>query len=213
MNPVKNIVIVDNQPLYIKGLKQMILEEIEDISVTPITNIAVALEQMNYRDTLFIINIQAIEASLKTYKEYLSKISSNLVIVMTASEKYHDRAIPPDVMCHDWFSKEDTEMKAIQSIKDLLNRREAGEEINLTNTQPSLTAKEEQALGQEQDLSSREILLLNYLSQGLTNKEIGKKLYLSEKTIKNNLTELYRKLHVTNRVEAAAYVINKLKRR
>ncbi|MGW6847169.1 response regulator transcription factor [Streptomyces virginiae] len=47
----------------------------------------------------------------------------------------------------------------------------------------------------------REILIL--VSEGLTNREIGKQLFLAEKTIKNIVSRLFTKLGVERRVQAA----------
>jgi DNA-binding NarL/FixJ family response regulator len=52
-------------------------------------------------------------------------------------------------------------------------------------------------------LSEREKEILEYLANGLSNKEIGEKLFLSEKTIKHYMTNILQKLQVRNRVEAA----------
>lgn len=50
-------------------------------------------------------------------------------------------------------------------------------------------------------LSQREIMIIEGIIEEKTNKEISKTLYISEKTVKNNLTEIYKKLSVKNRVE------------
>lgn len=52
------------------------------------------------------------------------------------------------------------------------------------------------------DFSTRDISMLYLLKRGASNREIGEKLYLSEKTVKNNLTRIYRVLNVENRYEA-----------
>jgi two-component system, NarL family, nitrate/nitrite response regulator NarL len=52
-------------------------------------------------------------------------------------------------------------------------------------------------------LTIREEQVLHHLTHGLSNKEIGRKLFLSEKTVKHYLTVLFDKLQVRNRVEAA----------
>jgi len=52
-------------------------------------------------------------------------------------------------------------------------------------------------------LSERERQILERVAEGLSNKEIGAQLYLSEKTIKHYMTNVLQKLHVHNRVEAA----------
>ncbi|GAA3880296.1 response regulator transcription factor [Streptomyces lacrimifluminis] len=54
-----------------------------------------------------------------------------------------------------------------------------------------------------ESLSPRERDILALIGDGLTNREIGKKLYLSEKTVKNHISRLLAKLGVQRRVQAA----------
>jgi DNA-binding NarL/FixJ family response regulator len=53
------------------------------------------------------------------------------------------------------------------------------------------------------ELTERERQVLQLLGEGLTNKEIGERLFLAEKTIKHYMTIVLQKLHVRSRVEAA----------
>ncbi|MFD5746334.1 response regulator [Streptomyces sp. NPDC127033] len=66
---------------------------------------------------------------------------------------------------------------------------------------------EEDAAGAEEDalsqLSPREREILVLIGEGLTNQEIGRRLYLSEKTVKNHISRLLAKLGVSRRVQAA----------
>jgi DNA-binding NarL/FixJ family response regulator len=52
-------------------------------------------------------------------------------------------------------------------------------------------------------LSPRERQILALIGEGLTNRQIGKRLYLSEKTVKNHISRLLAKLGVERRVQAA----------
>ncbi|QGV77369.1 response regulator [Streptomyces ficellus] len=52
-------------------------------------------------------------------------------------------------------------------------------------------------------LTDREREILALVGEGLTNREIGKELYLAEKTVKNNISRLLAKLGVERRVQAA----------
>jgi len=57
------------------------------------------------------------------------------------------------------------------------------------------------------ELSKRELQILYYISKGFSNKEIAEELYVSEKTVKNNVTKLLRKMEVKDRVHAAVFAV------
>jgi len=56
-------------------------------------------------------------------------------------------------------------------------------------------------------LSCTEIECLQFVSQGWTNKEIGKQLFWSEVQVKRKMQDIYRKLQVTDRAQAVAEAI------
>jgi two-component system, NarL family, response regulator DevR len=56
------------------------------------------------------------------------------------------------------------------------------------------------------ELSAREREILDLIGEGLTNSQIGKRLYLAEKTVKNNVSRLLAKLGVERRIQAAVMV-------
>jgi DNA-binding NarL/FixJ family response regulator len=60
---------------------------------------------------------------------------------------------------------------------------------------------------QDLNLSSREKNILQILSQGKSNCEIAEALGISEKTVRNYISTIFKKLNVTNRTEAAGYWI------
>ena len=52
-------------------------------------------------------------------------------------------------------------------------------------------------------LSDRELQILTYVVKGSSNREIGQALFISEKTVKNHLSSIFRKLAVEDRTQAA----------
>jgi two-component system, NarL family, response regulator DevR len=54
-------------------------------------------------------------------------------------------------------------------------------------------------------LDEREKMVLILISKGKTNKEIGENLFLAEKTVRNLVTKIMKKIDVSNRTEAAAF--------
>lgn len=62
-------------------------------------------------------------------------------------------------------------------------------------------------LGAVRDLSARELDVLVEVARGLTNAEVGRRLNLSEKTVRNYLSSILDKLGLANRVELATFVV------
>jgi DNA-binding NarL/FixJ family response regulator len=60
---------------------------------------------------------------------------------------------------------------------------------------------------QRSGLTEREVSILRLIAQGLSNKEIGASLSLSEKTIKNYITVILQKLQLNDRTQAAVYAV------
>jgi DNA-binding CsgD family transcriptional regulator len=59
-------------------------------------------------------------------------------------------------------------------------------------------------------LSRREIEVLRLLGEGLTNKQIGERLFISPKTVEHHVSRIYSKLDLTTRAEAATYAARHL---
>ena len=101
------------------------------------------------------------------------------------------------------------------SLPDLLNaiRQVAAGEVSLPQAvalqlvtrMARQTAPQGNAL--PEPLSSREREVLTLLAQGLSNKEIAQRLYLSVRTVEGHLVNVYGKLGVHSRNEAAHYAV------
>lgn len=72
----------------------------------------------------------------------------------------------------------------------------------LTHTDQHFSKSDETQPENEYNLTNREIEILTLLVDGLEYKEIAQNLGLSPNTIRNNITKIYSKLHVTSRMQA-----------
>jgi DNA-binding NarL/FixJ family response regulator len=106
-------------------------------------------------------------------------------------------------------------LKQIRSadLVDAVRRVAAGQNL----LDPVVTARVLERLrrGPEQDerlarLTEQERKVLDLLAEGLTNREIGERLHLAEKTIKNYVTALLAKMGMARRTEAAVYAVRHL---
>ncbi len=58
-----------------------------------------------------------------------------------------------------------------------------------------------------ESLSDQEVRILHLIADGKTNKEIAAEVFLSEKTVRNHVSNILSKLGLSNRTQAAAYVL------
>ena len=57
----------------------------------------------------------------------------------------------------------------------------------------------------DEPLTEREVDVLRLVARGLTNQEIGKMLFIGERTVRNHVSSILDKLHLANRTQAALY--------
>lgn len=69
--------------------------------------------------------------------------------------------------------------------------------------QPRRSEEEEEG----PDLAERDIEILRLLAQGISNQEIADQLSIAEKTVRNRLSGIFRRLHLENRTQAALYAL------
>jgi DNA-binding NarL/FixJ family response regulator len=56
-------------------------------------------------------------------------------------------------------------------------------------------------------VSAREVEVLQLVAQGLNNREIGKRLFISENTVKNHVRNILEKLQLHSRMDAVMYAV------
>ncbi len=134
-----------------------------------------------------------------------------LVLTSEADERLVDQAIRAGA--HGYLLKEINAQALIQAIRDVAE----GKSI----LDPTVTARVMQMVksnGQGEDtslstLSPQEHRVLALIAEGQTNKEVAAQLGLAEKTVKNYLSTVFEKLHVSRRSQAAALYAQQMNQR
>ncbi len=78
----------------------------------------------------------------------------------------------------------------------------------LMNTNVTLKSNEKKSLTEDYSLTEREKEVLTFLVEGLEYKEIGAKMSVSPNTVRNHITNIYKKLHVTSKTQAIRVFLN-----
>jgi len=94
-------------------------------------------------------------------------------------------------------------------LKKAINSVVAGETYIDYTMVPLLNESKTKIFAEQDDetLTRREIEVLKLLAEGLFNKEIAYKLSISEKTVKNHVSSIFKKIGVSDRTQAAVYAI------
>lgn len=202
------IMIVDDHSMIREGLKSL-LELEGDIQVVAEAEDGVdCLEKLKIctPDVLLLdINMprkNGLEV-LQTLKSSKSKIKV-LVLTVHNEVEYLMKAVDIGVDGYILKDSESAELKkAIFSIVE-------GENYIQPSLIPSLNSKmieKNRDEGKIESLTKRELEVLKLLAVGMYNKEVAEKLNISERTVKNHVSNIFKKIEVTDRTQAAVFAI------
>ncbi|AFK87193.1 MULTISPECIES: response regulator [Thermoanaerobacterium] len=198
-----NIMIADDHVLLRQGLKQIIELE-EDMKVSYQASDgeeAYNLAKNNSPDVILMdINMPNVNG-IKAAKMIKNDNPKNKIMFLTI---YNDKEYLMEALkigVEGYILKDADSDELIKAIRIISN---GGVYIH-----PSLIREIENLEKNEckKDLTDREFEILNLIAEGYSNKEIADKLFLSEKTVKNHVYNIFRKLDVKDRTQAAIYLL------
>jgi DNA-binding NarL/FixJ family response regulator len=107
-----------------------------------------------------------------------------------------------------YLLKDEPVEKIKEAIEHILNEQGAPMSPSIARkvlhllTNPPQNTVEEGPKDNDYKLTEREKQILELLVEGLEYKEIAQELYISPNTVRNNITKIYSKMHVTSRMQA-----------
>jgi DNA-binding NarL/FixJ family response regulator len=201
------LVIVDDSPLIRAGLRAVM----EGNAAVEIVGEAGTAEQgiatvMRHSPDVVLLDLRLPDRSgLTVCSEILRRRPETRVLILTSTTD--ERSVHEAIAlgAHGYLLKENDGASLVAAII----RVAAGHSVidpSLTDQVVKLMKHGQQPIAAERFavLSPQERRVLALLAEGLTNKGIGEKLGLTEKTVKNYLSNIFDKLHLTNRAQAAA---------
>lgn len=203
-NGVIRILIADDHDLIRQGLKRIIsFEEDMDISCEA-ENGEKTLESLKQHETDVVLldcnmpdmnGIQVLESIKK--QGYKAK-----VIMLTVEDDRNIIHKAIDIGADGYMLKDSAGTEIVNAIR-LVHKGEKYIDKSLVSILfADIKIKDSKVHCLLDALSKRELEVLMKISQGFSNKEIGGQLFLSEKTVKNYATNLFRKINAEDRVQA-----------
>lgn len=202
-----NVMLVDDHAVLRDGLSN-IFEMEDDINVVGEAvsgNEALeSIEGMNPDVVLLDINLpdkNGVELTAILKKDYPDiKI---LILTMHSMDEYFMAAIREGA--DGYLLKDAPSVQVVEAIRTVAK----GESV----IDPSLTKKllgfynQKNDSADKNDLTDREKEVLLCLVEGLSNKEIGERLFISDKTVKIHVSKIFKKINVKSRSQAVIYAV------
>ncbi|WP_312103410.1 response regulator transcription factor [Lachnoclostridium sp.] len=200
------VVIADDHKMVREGLKQL-LELDGDIQVVGEASDGEQCIQkiMDTNPDVLLLDINMPTMNgLQTLQELRRNNSKQKVLMLTIHNEIEYLLRAVDIGVNGYILK-DSESSVLKKAIYTIYQGE-------TYIEPSLTPELKERMQSPSScnteiLTRREVDVLKLLAEGLFNKEIAYRLSISEKTVKNHVSNIFKKISVSDRTQAAVYAI------
>ena len=209
---VIRVMIADDHALFRQGLK-IVLDNESDLTVVAEAGDGEEAVDKAVSETPDIIlmdvrmpKLSGIDAAARLKQE----LPTSKIVMLTVSDDEQDLFEAIKAGASGYLLKEIDPseiagaIRQIQGGQSLLSPSMASK---LLNEFATMTKKPDDRSYEPPKLTDREMEVLRYVAQGLSNKEIAKALFISENTVKNHIRNILEKLHLHSRMEAVIYAV------
>ncbi len=208
--PPIRVILIDDSPIIRLGLRSA-LEDCADIAIVgEAGNVAEGIAAVDqHRPDIVLLDLHLPDKSgLVACRELMKGHPRLKILVLTSSsnERHVQEALSAGA--RGYLLKDNdgaalaNALRTVAGGQPVLDPSMAGQVLNLVKHRGEVTAADRLRL-----LSPQERRVVAFLAEGLTNKEIGDRLGLTEKTVKNYLATIFTKLNITRRTQAAALFV------
>lgn len=203
-----SVMLVDDHDLIREGIKQ-ILELEDDIDVIGQANNGedAIQEAVEYNPNVILLDINMPKMNGIDVLRRLKDLGVRSRVIMLTIHDDREYILETMKIGADGYILKDSDAESlVRAIRDVSRGQ--------TYVQPSIASLlAERGMGNEEDedfqkvnaLTKREYEVLTLIAEGLSNKNIADKLYISEKTVKNHVSSIFRKIEVNDRIQAAIF--------
>lgn len=202
------ILFADDHPLVRRGLRSLIAMEpgMELVGEAKDGVEAVEKARLMQPDVILIDLVMPRKDGVEAIGEIKKENPEASILVLTCF--YEDDKVFPAIKAGalGYLLKDSPSSDLLRAIRDVYQGKSslhpaiARKLIREISRPPYLPPAQEQ-------LTAREMETLQLVGHGLTNREIGERLFISERTVCNHVSNILGKLHLANRVQAALYAL------
>ena len=202
------VMLVDDHALIREGIKQLLefdgsIEVIEQAS----DGIECLEKLKTVRPDILLLDINMPKMNgIEVLEALKAKKDPVKVLILTVHNEVEYLIKAVDIGVDGYILKDSGSVELKQAIMDIIN--------NDSYIQPSLIpALNSRLINRDMDkeklksLTKREVEILAQVASGMFNKEIANNLGISERTVKNHISNIFKKIDVSDRTQAAVFAI------
>lgn len=205
------VLLVDDSELVRRGIKTVLgLHATPPIHVVAEAGSVTSAVQecLQHRPDVVLLDIRLPDGSgLDACKRILQQLPDTKVVILTSYS--NDNYIYEAVACgaQGYLMKEIDPQGLLQAVQDVAAGRSILDPDTTSRVLRLLRGGGVDSTNDLSILSNQERRVLALVAEGLTNKQVGEQLNLSENTVKNYLVNVFEKLQVKRRAQAAAIYV------
>ncbi|MGH8927408.1 MAG: response regulator [Acidimicrobiia bacterium] len=199
------LVLVDDHDLVRQGVKALIEAEGDLLVVGEAATAAEAIRRVGFDEPdVVVLDLDLPDGSgVEVCRRIAATSPKTRVLILTAFADQSALAAARTVGAAGFILKRIHQLDLVDAIRRVARGETAFDNAPDTNQPP--TSSEDGRLAR---LTDRERLILELVAEGKTNREIADELFLSEKTIKNYVSNVLLKVGFRHRSGAAAYLVH-----
>ena len=217
--PRIRLLIVDDQPVVRRGLMLMLSMEpdLEVVGEAGDGLEAIALALKLRPDVVLMDLHMPRKGGVGATREITVSLPQTRVLVLTTMEAEQTVFDAVRAGAVAYLLKDATELEVVETVRAVhrgesrltpqVARKVLDEFRRMQDAGPPPVARDEEPVDQAGELTDKESRILQLISEGKSNKQIGALLFLAEGTIKNHVSRIMDKLHAHSRTELAVIAL------
>ncbi|MBA5729072.1 response regulator transcription factor [Aerococcaceae bacterium INB8] len=200
VNTLTTVMIIDDDPIVVESLSLIIENGGYEVIITGYSAEEAISNYSIYKPDITLLDIRMQEKSgIEAASTILSKFPQAKILLVTTFEDSDFIQAALQLGCKGYILKQNIK-SILPAIEAVLNNQTVLDNTIVNNVAQSVSQSNQEILS---ELTPRELDIYQAVAEGLNNKEIAEKFYLSEGTIRNYISQLLLKLELRDRTQLA----------